>query len=100
MTRLASRSFVESALDKVAGYAAQYVNQIGDAAIKEGSVEFYGGNGVFFKSWTVNNHQQTWGVLAAAIAASRNYYGGASFSIFDGSNEGRCGHNWIIGCPA
>lgn len=53
MTRLASGSFVESALDTAAGYAAQYVNQIGDAAIKEGSVEFYGGNGVFFKSWNI-----------------------------------------------
>lgn len=86
MTRLASGSFVESALDTAAGYVAQYVNQIGDAVINEGSVDFYGGNGVFFNSWNVNNHQQTWGVLVAAIAAlkdfmSRNYYGGASFTF-------------------
>lgn len=92
MTRLVSGSSAESALDAAAGYVAQYIHQMGDAVISRGAVEFYGGNGVFFKSWNVNNHQQTWGVLAAAIAAlkdymSHNYYGGASFSIFDGSNE-------------
>ena len=92
MAQVVSESSVESALDMAAAYVAQYVYQIGDAVISKGSVEFYGGNGVFFKSWNVNNHQQTWGVLAAAIAALKDYmshssYGGASFSIFDGRNE-------------
>lgn len=92
MAQAVSKSSIESALDTAARYVAQYVNQISDAVISKGSMEFYGGNGVFFKSWNVNNHQQTWGVLAAAIAAlkdymSQTYFGRASFNIFDGRNE-------------
>ena len=92
ITQAVSEISIERALDTAAGYVAQYVNQIGDTVINKGSVEFYGGDGVFFKSWNVNNHQQTWGVLAAAIAAlkdymSQNYFGRASFNIFDGRNE-------------
>lgn len=92
MTQVVSERSIESALNTAAAHMAQYFNQIGDAVITKGSVEFYGGNGVFFKSWNVYNHQQTWGVLAAAIAALKDYmshssYGAASFNIFDGRNE-------------
>lgn len=62
-------------------------------------------NGVYMYDWNTqgydcqwyccnsNNHQQTWGVVNAAIGAvwdymlEKNNIGAASFAIFDGGNE-------------
>ena len=50
-------------------------------------------NGVELETWDSNNHQQTWGVLGAALEALDDYmrvrggYGAAQFTILDGQNE-------------
>lgn len=52
-----------------------------------------GARGVRLTAWNANNHQITWGVLAAALVALKDYmsvqnwYGAVTFDIYDGVNR-------------
>lgn len=51
-----------------------------------------GDNGLALMTWNTNNHQQTYGVVGAAVSALMDFMrergaGEASFSIFDGGRE-------------
>ena len=64
---------------------------MGDTVISNGLFNWEY-QGLSLMVWNANNHQTTWGVLGAAIEAivghmNQNNFGGASFNIFDGSNE-------------
>ena len=57
-----------------------------------GEIEFYADNGVEFHSWNTNNHQQTYGVLGAAVEALRDFMSergivGASWWVYDAGTE-------------
>ena len=73
-------------------YVQQAILQLGDGVIQAGGVNYNGPSSMNFQTWNTNNHQQTYGVLGAAIAALSDYmnrygYGAATFSIHDGNNE-------------
>lgn len=69
-----------------------HIRQHGDGLIEGGVVRF-ADYGVSWTSFNAFNHQQTWGVVGAALMACAQYmiehdtYGGASFGIFDGQNQ-------------
>lgn len=65
----------------------------GDGLIFDGQFNWAGAAGLMLKTANANNHQQTWGVLAAALEALLEFMrqnqmvaGAAIFSIFDGRN--------------
>ena len=83
---------VQNILNAAAGYIEESIRQYGDIVIPTGGVEYNSVTGVSFSTTNSNNHQQTYGVLGAAIEAlkdymSQNYFGKAKFWIFDGVNE-------------
>lgn len=69
-----------------------HLQQHGDGPIEDGTFHF-SDYGVSWLSINRNNHQQTWGVLAAAVEALTQYmmthstYGSVSFGIYDGRNQ-------------
>lgn len=89
----AAETAVLNMLNAAAGYMEESIRIHGDNVIPGGGVEYNSlSTGISFSTKNSNNHQQTYGVLAAAINAlkdymSRNYYGMASFHIYDGFNE-------------
>ena len=92
MTGIAAEAAVLNILNAAANYMEESIRQYGDIVIPGGGVEYNSITGVSFSSSNSNNHQQTYGVLAAAIEAlkdymGRNYYGKATFYIFDGISE-------------
>lgn len=93
MTGQAVETAVLNMLNTAAGILEASIRQHGDIVIPGGGVKYESlSSGISFVTENSNNHQQTYGVLAAAIDAlmdymSRNYYGSASFHIYDGVNE-------------
>ena len=93
MTGSAVERAVLDILNVAAGYVEEYIRQYGDIVIPGGGVEYKSIlTGISFSTSNSNNHQQTWGVLAAAIEAlkdymTQNYFGKATFYIFDGISE-------------
>lgn len=68
------------------------VDSIGDGPVSSGSFRIMGDEDIELYTRNANNHQQTWGVLGAAISALQDYmnqngYGQAAFYIFDGGIE-------------
>ena len=69
-----------------------HIQNHGDGLIEDGTFHFkeYGAG---WLSFNADNHQQTWGVVGAAIEALAQYmithaiYGWATFRIFDGQNQ-------------
>ena len=67
--------------------------QVGDEVIPEGVFDYSGDGGLNVYTINTNNHQQTYGVLGAAIEGlshwmiTKGEYGAAHFIIFDGENE-------------
>lgn len=69
---------------------------LGDGVIRQGYFKHMS-EGLELYTQSTNNHQQTWGVLGAAVAALQTYMEGAEwnrgevgsvqFSIYDGANE-------------
>ena len=58
----------------------------------DGNFNWAEAQGMVLHTWNTNNHQTTYGVLAAAIQALWGYmdgqeFGTARFTIFDGGNE-------------
>lgn len=93
MTGQAVEMAVLNMLNTAAGFLEESIRQHGDIVIPGGGVMYESlSSGISFVTENSNNHQQTYGVLAAAIDAlkdymSRNYYGSASFHIYDGVSE-------------
>lgn len=93
MTGQAIEREVLNTLNTAAGFLEESIGRHGDIVIPGGGVRCESlSSGISFVTENSNNHQQTYGVLAAAIDAlkdymSRNYYGSASFHIYDGVNE-------------
>lgn len=92
MTGAAAETAVLNLLNVAAGYMEESIRQHGDLVIPGGGVSYDSITGVSFSTSNSNNHQQTYGVLAAAIEAlkdymGRNYYGKATFYIYDGFSE-------------
>ena len=65
----------------------------GDGLIADGQFNWAGAAGLVLRTANANNHQQTWGVLGAALDAlgaftqqNQMVAGAAIFSIFDGMN--------------
>lgn len=65
----------------------------GDGLIVDGQFSWRGAAGLVVRTANANNHQQTWGILGAALNAVGNFMrqnhigaGPAIFSIFDGKN--------------
>lgn len=70
----------------------RWVQNHGDGNIHGGMFIWKSVRGVTLTTMNTNNHQQTYGVLAAAISALANYmtentFGQVTFSIFDGNNK-------------
>lgn len=68
-----------------------HIQQAGDGLIPNGVFTMDGANNMELYSANANNHQQTYGVLAAAMSTLRNYMnrfgsGEVVFSIYDGAN--------------
>lgn len=64
----------------------------GDGVIPGGMFHKAGPDNIALRTMNSNNHQITYGVLGAAIAAveaymNNHYFGGASFTINDGMTE-------------
>ena len=65
----------------------------GDAIIgNNGNVQWATAQGLTFRTWNTNNHQLTYGVLAAAMVALCSFMEGTSFgtvkfTIYDGDHE-------------
>ncbi|KAA6415500.1 MAG: hypothetical protein FRX48_00215 [Lasallia pustulata] len=85
----ASAIAVQTTLRAASSSVAAFLSEIGDGVISMGGIAWPGVGGVGFRTWNANNHQTTWGVLAAAVGALQDYmrrfgFGAASFSIADG----------------
>ena len=85
-------NLVLAMLNVARSFVQQALLQRGDVVIAGGGVDYNGQAQLTFQTWNTNNHQQTYGVLMAAIAALRDYmeghgFGAATFVIFDGANE-------------
>lgn len=70
----------------------QHLQQAGDGLVPHGLFTMQGANNVELYVVNANNHQQTYGVLAAAMWALRNYMnrfgsGKVTFTVFDGANQ-------------
>ena len=69
------------------------ITQVGDAVFPGGLFSWLGGNGHVLRTQNSNNHQMTYGVVAAALTAvidymqTENAFGVGSFTIYDGANE-------------
>lgn len=65
----------------------------GDGLLPAGVFDYSGDGGLNVYTVNTNNHQQTYGVLGAAIEGLSHWmimtgeYGAAHFVIFDGANE-------------
>ena len=64
----------------------------GDGIVPGGTFIWKSITGITLRTWNTNNHQQTYGVLAAAIYAVADYmhskyFCAVTFWIFDGTNE-------------
>lgn len=66
----------------------------GDSIIADAGFFWAGENGVDLHTFNTNNHQQTWGVLGAALFALRDFMfkigteaGACYFTIIDGNNQ-------------
>ena len=79
-------------------YIQDQIHEHGDGLVPGGMFDFPQPQVPFTRafgvdSFNVNNHQQTWGVLGAAIDAIDEWmnwsggYGEVTFRIFDGENE-------------
>ena len=71
---------------------SQHVHAFGDGLLHGGTFAWQGAGGMFLTTENSNNHQQTYGVLMAALKAlhefmSQRGFGAAYFSIFDGGRE-------------
>lgn len=67
------------------------IQQHGDVILPGGYFNWMGINGIAVEAINANNHQLTWGVLAAALKAVKQYmeangYRQAHFDIYDGEN--------------
>lgn len=76
----------------VYGLCVGMIRQFGDQAIAGGTFLWLGENGYQLRVNNANNHQTTYGVLGAAVAALSDYmsqHGCATgtFSIHDGLNQ-------------
>ena len=85
-------SSIQSLLETLSDYIETHIAQAGDGVLTTGEIEFYADNGVEFHSWNTNNHQQTYGVLGAAVEALRDFMGergivGASWWVYDAGTE-------------
>lgn len=92
MQALLPEHVVVPMLNAASIYVQQALLGLGDRVIPGGATDYIGPSLMMFRTWNTNNHQQTYGVLLAAIAALRNYmsghqYGSATFTIFDGVHE-------------
>ena len=87
---------VEDLLDAAGAAVNDHIYTAGDGVIPEGVIE-YRSSGLILLSQNSNNHQQTWGVLGAAISALTDYmlaqkeqgYGPSfvDFVVYDGPNQ-------------
>ena len=89
-------NLLDEAYNNVMGHISFYA----DSVIADGAFFWVGENGVSLKTINTNNHQQTWGVLGAALYALGDfmYKLGAEawecyFTIIDGNAE--VGKRWI-----
>ncbi|KAA6408449.1 MAG: hypothetical protein FRX48_07531 [Lasallia pustulata] len=85
-------SAVQALLDSAYSAIKMRLDNIGDGPVSSGLFRIGGGNNMELCTRNAHNHQQTWGVLGAAISALRDYmsnngYGEASFNVFDGGTE-------------
>ena len=62
-------NLLESAFDYVSDHLADLSNQ----AVDGGQFDWDGADGLSLQTWNTDNHQQTWGVLKAAIEALIDY---------------------------
>lgn len=95
--------FIDDLLQDSYAAISHYLHAIGDGLVVGGTFVWEGAGGLYLRTDNVNNHQQTYGVLAAALRALRDYmgvggvgFGAAWFNIFDGGVEVGIG---AIGSP-
>lgn len=83
---------VPDILDDAYDALKRHIDILGDGPIPDGFFLWESIYGPRLSTWNSNNHQQTFGVLAAAISALTNYmrtkyFGAVTFWIFDGTHE-------------
>ena len=85
-------SAVQNLLTGCQNIVEHHIETVGDGLLSDGAFDYLSvATGVAFQAWNADNHQTTWGVLGAALAAlvdcmGVNGYGAASFNIYDGDN--------------
>ena len=83
---------VQALLETAYSAISSRLENIGDGLVSSGYFRIGGDQDIELYTRNANNHQQTWGVLAAAISALQDYmshagYGQAAFHVFDGGIE-------------
>ena len=82
---------VPSTINIAHGIISNYIRVAGDGPIANGRYNMVGLGGVQVMAWNADNHQLTWGVLSAALAAVLDFMrvfgnGAATFNILDGAH--------------
>lgn len=82
---------IPSTINIARGIISTYIRVVGDGPVTNGRYEMVGLGGVQVMARNADNHQLTWGVLSAALAAVLDYMrvfgnGAATFNIFDGTH--------------
>ena len=83
---------VQSLLNDAGNLILETIEQLGDGVIPRGWFDISGEDNLWLTVNNANNHQMTWGVLAAAVVALVDYmessqWGTTTFKLFDGVNE-------------
>ena len=88
-----AQDIVLSLLHAAADSILSHISIYGDSIIPNGAFQWLGQNGISVTTINTNNHQQTWGVLGAALIAMQDFVQTMGFgvecvfTICDGVNE-------------
>ena len=81
-------------LDEAHTNVLNHISFHGDSVIADGFFSWQGEHGVMLETFNTDNHQQTWGVLGAALYALWDFMqkigteaGACYFTIIDGNHQ-------------
>ena len=91
-------SVVQNMLSGAKAQTLSHVRAVGDGVVGGSGLFSYRASGLEVFTSNSNNHQQTWGVLSAALVALADYFteiqenisglpGSVTFVVYDGENE-------------
>lgn len=73
-------------------FLRHYIMTVGDGNVAAGQFDWPGNERLILRAWNVNNHQLTYGVLAAGLQALQVWtwsegWGTFKFNVYDGINQ-------------